>query len=118
MNTTNLSETEAAAGAVSLTLAACRGRKAPETAKALRLDPLVYAALLEELGLSHLPRTIRDAFDVAVISLLEAHNRGRLEEVQVEELPGLGWIQITEVGEENVYFDHGDGRRGFVKVVR
>lgn len=29
---------------------------------------------------------------------------GRNLEIYVEELPKMGWIQITEIGQENIYF--------------
>lgn len=78
MTTTNLAAAAAAADcAVSLTLAATRGHTAPETAAALRLDPLVYAALREELGVSRLSRETRAAFDAAVARTLAVHNRVR-----------------------------------------
>tara|TARA_R110000824_G_scaffold79967_2_gene201349 strand:- start:42 stop:173 length:132 start_codon:yes stop_codon:yes gene_type:complete len=31
------------------------------------------------------------------------------------ELPHLGWIVITEIGEENIYFRTEDGSIGFIK---
>ena len=32
------------------------------------------------------------------------------------ELPGLGWVQFTEIGEENMYFVLKNGIRGFCKI--
>lgn len=34
---------------------------------------------------------------------------------EISELPSLGWITITSIGEENIYFTLGDGSRGFCK---
>ena len=45
-------------------------------------------------------------------------NPRTLTEFETEDLPGLGWIQITDVGEENVYFTYGDGFPGFCKPAR
>jgi hypothetical protein len=39
-----------------------------------------------------------------------------MTEYEISELPGLGWIVITWVGEENVYFTLADGSEGFVKA--
>ena len=39
-----------------------------------------------------------------------------LTEYQIEDFAALGWIQITEMGEENLYFTLADGTRGFVKL--
>ena len=36
--------------------------------------------------------------------------------IEIEELPGLGWIKITEIGEENVYFTIADGTLCFCKA--
>ena len=33
----------------------------------------------------------------------------------LEEIPGLGWVQITDIGEENFYFTLADGSKGFAK---
>ena len=74
---TALAATDAARYAVSLTVTACGGRPAPESASALRLDALVYACLREELGLTRLPRATREAFDATVAAELAAHNRAR-----------------------------------------
>ena len=38
-----------------------------------------------------------------------------MEQFEIEDLPSLGPIQITEIGEENIYFTLADGRVGFVK---
>tara|TARA_R110000803_G_scaffold58013_1_gene116196 strand:+ start:253 stop:432 length:180 start_codon:yes stop_codon:yes gene_type:complete len=35
---------------------------------------------------------------------------------EVSDLPTLGWFQITEMGEENMYFTLADGSAGFVKL--
>lgn len=41
----------------------------------------------------------------------------QLDVFELSELPGLGFVQITNVGDENVYFTYGpDSLRGFVKV--
>jgi len=32
-------------------------------------------------------------------------------------LPTLGWMTITDVGEENIYFTLADGTKGFCKVL-
>ena len=38
-----------------------------------------------------------------------------------EDLPFLGWIVLTEIGSENLYFEYKDNenhvRRGFIKIV-
>ena len=39
----------------------------------------------------------------------------RIVEYEVEDLPKIGWIQITHIGEENVYFTLSDGSLGFYK---
>ena len=31
------------------------------------------------------------------------------------QIPALGWIQITHIGSENVYFTYGEGLKGFMK---
>ena len=36
-------------------------------------------------------------------------------EYEISDLPKLGWIEITEIGEENMYFLH-DGVRCFCKI--
>lgn len=38
------------------------------------------------------------------------------EQFEVSDLTVIGWITITSIGEENVYFTLADGRRGFVKL--
>ena len=35
---------------------------------------------------------------------------------EVSDLLTLGWIQITEMGEENLYYVLADGSCGFVKI--
>lgn len=35
---------------------------------------------------------------------------------EIEDLPALGFITITDIGEENIYFTLADGSRGFIKV--
>ena len=35
---------------------------------------------------------------------------------EAAEFATIGWIQITEIREENVYFTLADGTRGFVKL--
>lgn len=37
-------------------------------------------------------------------------------QVEPEELPEMGFIQITEIGEENMYFNDQDGKAFFCKV--
>lgn len=39
------------------------------------------------------------------------------QEFDIDQLPRLGWIQITDVGEENIYFTLEDGSKGFCKVL-
>ena len=39
----------------------------------------------------------------------------KVREVQVDDLAGLGWVQIVDVGEENVYLLDSAGRLYFVK---
>jgi len=39
----------------------------------------------------------------------------RLIEVEIEDLPKMGWIQITSVGQENLYFIK-DDQEYFVKL--
>ena len=40
-----------------------------------------------------------------------------LIEYEISNLPSLGWLTITWVGEENMYFiEMGNGTRGFVKI--
>lgn len=39
-----------------------------------------------------------------------------ITEYEVADLVNLGWIQITEMGEENLYFTLADGSRCFVKL--
>lgn len=39
-----------------------------------------------------------------------------IEQVEVEELPNVGWIRITEIGEENMYWQDENGKRFFCKV--
>ncbi len=41
---------------------------------------------------------------------------GLLVEVEVGELATIGWIQITSIGEENLYFSTPDGTKHFCKV--
>lgn len=38
-----------------------------------------------------------------------------LLDFELEDLPRLGWIRITHIGDENVYFTLPDGREGFAK---
>ena len=40
----------------------------------------------------------------------------RAHQYDTADLPGLGWIVITEHGAENTYFTLADGSVGFVKV--
>jgi len=35
---------------------------------------------------------------------------------EVPELPSLGWITITHIGEENIYFTTSQGVNGFIKL--
>lgn len=35
---------------------------------------------------------------------------------EIDDLPLLGWFVITWVGNENIYFTMGSGRRGYCKV--
>lgn len=35
---------------------------------------------------------------------------------EIEQLPSLGWLTITWVGNENIYFTMNGGRRGYCKV--
>lgn len=39
-----------------------------------------------------------------------------LTQYEVSELPELGWITMTEMGEENLYFTFQDGSKGFCKL--
>ncbi len=39
-----------------------------------------------------------------------------LTQYEVSELPELGWITMTEMGEENLYFTLQDGSKGFCKL--
>ena len=38
-----------------------------------------------------------------------------MRQYETEELPGLGWMVITWVGDENLYFTLADGSEGFCK---
>lgn len=38
-------------------------------------------------------------------------------EYDLDDLPTLGWLQVTDVGEENMYFTLEDGTDGFCKVL-
>ena len=35
---------------------------------------------------------------------------------EVTDLPKLGWLAITDIGEENFYFTLADGSEGYVKA--
>ena len=35
---------------------------------------------------------------------------------EIEDLAGLGWVQITDMGDENLYFVLADGSLGFAKI--
>ena len=35
---------------------------------------------------------------------------------EVTDLPKLGWLTITDIGEENFYFTLADGSEGYVKA--
>jgi hypothetical protein len=41
----------------------------------------------------------------------------KLTEYQLTDLPGLGWIVINHIGEENLYFTLADGSEGFIKCL-
>ena len=41
---------------------------------------------------------------------------GATVEVEVQDLSSVGWIRITEVGEENIYFLLPSGQRAFCKL--
>jgi hypothetical protein len=41
-----------------------------------------------------------------------------LVQYQITDLSDLGWLRVTEVGEENMYFVLQNGTHGFVKVDR
>ncbi len=43
-------------------------------------------------------------------------NNKTLTGYEIEELAGLGWIVITDIGEENIYFTLEDGTLGYCKV--
>lgn len=35
---------------------------------------------------------------------------------EIEDLLTIGWVTITDSGEENIYFTLSDGSRGFIKI--
>ena len=39
-----------------------------------------------------------------------------IKEIEINDLPSMGWIQITDIGEENVYFKNQEGEQFFYKV--
>ena len=39
-----------------------------------------------------------------------------VQQVELEDLPGLGWVQLKSLGEENLYLEASDGRGFFVKL--
>ena len=39
-----------------------------------------------------------------------------VQQVDLEDLPGLGWVQLKSLGEENLYLEAADGRGFFVKL--
>lgn len=40
-----------------------------------------------------------------------------ITEYEVTDLPTLGFITITDIGEENVYFTLSDGTAGYCKII-
>lgn len=42
----------------------------------------------------------------------------RMIEVELTELTTIGWIQITDIGEENMYFINSAGESCFCKVAQ
>ncbi len=65
---------------------------------------------------THPPAHDDFAVNEATIASLRAQLLQRPVEFQVEDLPHIGPLRIDSVGEENVYFELPDGRRGFCKV--
>ena len=48
-------------------------------------------------------------------TLTARHNRTPTQ-FEIEDLLTIGWITVTDCGEENMYFTLADGSRGFVKI--
>ena len=39
-----------------------------------------------------------------------------MQQIEIADLPKMGFIQITDIGEENIYFTDSDGNEFFVKL--